>query len=180
MSRGAHKLEAALDKVGVSVDGWTAADLGSSTGGFVDVLLRRGAKRVYAIEIGFGQIDWKLRNDPRVVVMERMDARTVQVPEAVELVTADVGFTKQSDFLPHALTLVKTGGLIVSLIKPQYEVSGRELVRGHLTEDVAQDVLRRVEDQVQELDADLLEIFPSALKGKDAKVQEYFMILRRH
>jgi 23S rRNA (cytidine1920-2'-O)/16S rRNA (cytidine1409-2'-O)-methyltransferase len=178
VSRGAHKLESALATVGLSVDGWTVADLGSSTGGFVDVLIRSGAKKVYAIEKGFGQLDWKLRNDPRVIAMERMDARTVKLPEKVELVTADVGFTKQAEFIPHALTLIKTTGLVISLIKPQYEVSGRDLIKGHLTEDVIQAVLRRIVDHIDELDAEVLDIFPSALKGKDAKVQEYFMILR--
>jgi 23S rRNA (cytidine1920-2'-O)/16S rRNA (cytidine1409-2'-O)-methyltransferase len=178
VSRGAYKLESALATVGLSVDGWTVADLGSSTGGFVDVLIHSGAKKVYAIEKGFGQLDWKLRNDPRVIAMERTDARTVELPEKVELVTADVGFTKQAEFIPHALTLIKTTGLVISLIKPQYEVSGRDLIKGHLTEDVTQAVLRRIVDYIDELDAEVLDIFPSALKGKDAKVQEYFMILR--
>jgi 23S rRNA (cytidine1920-2'-O)/16S rRNA (cytidine1409-2'-O)-methyltransferase len=179
-SRGGYKLEAALDKAGVSVTGWTAMDLGASTGGFVDVLLSRGAKKVFAVEKGFGQLDWKLRTDPRVVVMERTDARTVELPEKVELVTADVGFTKQAEFIPHALTLVKSHGLIISLVKPQYEVSGRELIRGRLTEDVVQIVLGRVLEYVKKLDADVIDLFPSAVKGKDAKVQEFFLILKLH
>jgi 23S rRNA (cytidine1920-2'-O)/16S rRNA (cytidine1409-2'-O)-methyltransferase len=178
-SRGGYKLEAALDKVGVSIDGWIVADLGASTGGFVDVLLHRGAMKVYAVEIGYGQLDWKLRNDPRVLVMERTDARKVELPEEIQLITADVGFTKQVEFIPNALTLIKSGGLIISLVKPQYEVSGRELVRGRLTDEVAQRILRRVSDQVRGLGAEVLDLFPSALKGKDAKVQEYFIILRR-
>ena len=122
-SRGGYKLEAALDKANISVDGLIVADLGASTGGFVDVLLHRGAIKAYAIEIGYGQLDWKLRNDPRVIVMERTDARKVKLPEEVQLITADVGFTKQIDFIPNALTFVKPRGFIISLIKPQYEVS---------------------------------------------------------
>jgi 23S rRNA (cytidine1920-2'-O)/16S rRNA (cytidine1409-2'-O)-methyltransferase len=89
------KLEAALDAFGVSVENLTAADLGSSAGGFVDVLLRRGATRVYAIEKGFGRLVWSLRNDPRVIVLERRDATTVVLPELVDVITIDAGFAKQ-------------------------------------------------------------------------------------
>jgi 23S rRNA (cytidine1920-2'-O)/16S rRNA (cytidine1409-2'-O)-methyltransferase len=179
VSRGGDKLAAALDRVGMPVTDLTVADLGSSTGGFVDVLLQRGARKVYAVEVGFGVLDWHLRNDSRVEVMERTDARTVQIPMQVDLMTADVGFTKQSDFLPHALGFVKPGGHILSLVKPQYEASGRELVKGRLNDDVVRRVLDRVSTAVKNLDVTLLDLFPSALTGKDAKVQEYFMLLRR-
>ena len=179
VSRGGDKLAAALDRMGMPVTDLTVADLGSSTGGFVDVLLQRGARKVYAVEIGFGVLDWHLRNDSRVEVMERTDARTVHVPLQVDLVTADVGFTKQSDFLPNALGFVKPGGHILSLVKPQYEASGRELVKGRLTDDVVRRILERVSTAAKKLDVTLLDLFPSAVKGKDAKVQEYFMLLRR-
>src|SRR5688572_7460078 len=100
-SRGGDRLVAALDQCGVSVEGLTVADFGSSTGGFVDVLLQRGASRVYAVEIGAGLLDWRLRNDSRVTVMERTDARTAKLPELVDLITADIGFTRQGDFTPN-------------------------------------------------------------------------------
>lgn len=177
-SRGGNKLAAALDKSGVSVEGLVVADFGSSTGGFVDVLLQRGASRVYAVEIGFGLLDWRLRNDPRVTVMERTDARTATLPEQVDLITSDVGFTRQIEFIPHALTMIKPQGHIISLIKPQYEVSGRELVRGRLTQDLTDRVVHRVVDQIRSLGANVIEVFPSALIGKDAKMQEFFMIIR--
>lgn len=177
-SRGGNKLAAALDKSGVSVEGFVVADFGSSTGGFVDVLLQRGASRVYAVEIGFGLLDWRLRNDSRVTVMERTDARTATLPELVDLITADIGFTRQVDFIPPALTMIKPNGLIISLIKPQYEVSGRELVRGRLTQDLIDRIVNRVVDQSRHLGANVIEVFPSAVKGKDAKVQEFFMIIR--
>lgn len=177
-SRGGDKLVAALDKLGVSVEGLVVADFGSSTGGFVDVLLQRGASRVYAVEIGFGLLDWRLRNDPRVTVMERTDARTATLPEQVDLITADIGFTRQMDFIPHALALIKPTSLIISLIKPQYEVSGRELVRGRLTQDLTDRIVHRVVDQMHSLNADVIDVFPSAVKGKDAKMQEFFMIIR--
>jgi len=177
-SRGGNKLAAALDKSALSVEGLVVADFGSSTGGFVDALLQRGATRVYAVEIGFGLLDWQLRNEPRVIVMERTDARTAALPEPVDLITADIGFTRQSEFIPHALTMVKPEGYIISLIKPQYEVSGRELVRGRLTQDLTDRVVSRVVDQVRNLGGNVMEVFPSAVKGKDAKVQEFFMIIK--
>lgn len=177
-SRGGYKLAAALDRAAVSVEGLLAADFGSSTGGFVDVLLRRGARRLYAIEIGFGLLDWRLRNDPRVIVMERADARTASLPEPVDLITADLGFTRQSEFIPHALTMIKPNGLIISLIKPQYEVSGRELLRGRLTQDITDRIVHRVVDKTQQLGGHVIDVFPSEVKGKDAKTQEFFMIVR--
>lgn len=109
-SRGGLKLEAALDAFDISVENLTAADLGSSTGGFVDVLLRRGARKVYAIEKGFGRLAWSLRNDPRVTVLERKDATAVVLPEPVDLITIDAGFTKQRQIVPHALSLLRPGG----------------------------------------------------------------------
>jgi len=177
-SRGGDKLIAALDKSGVSVEGLTIADFGSSTGGFVDALLHRGASRVYAVEKGTGLLDWRLRNDPRVIVMERTDARTATLPERVDLISADIGFTRQAEFIPQALTLIKSNGLIISLIKPQYEVSGRQLVRGRLTEELSEQIVNRVVDETRQLGADVIDVFPSAIRGKDAKVQEFFMIVR--
>src|SRR6185437_12445058 len=175
-SRGGYKLSAALDKAGISVEGLLAADFGSSTGGFVDVLLRRDARRLYAIEISFGLLDWRLRNDPRVIVMERTDARTASLPEPVDLITADLGFTRQSEFIPHALTKIKPKGLIISLIKPQYELSGRELVQGRLTHDITDRVVHRVVDQTRQLGGNVIDVFPSEVKGHDPHTQAFFMI----
>lgn len=128
-SRAGHKLAAALETFDISVDGATAADLGAASGGFVDVLLRRGARHVYAVEKGYGRLDWNLRNDNRVTVLERADATRVHLPEMCDIATIDVGFTRQTAILPHALELVRPGAPIVSLLKPQYEASGRELER---------------------------------------------------
>lgn len=177
-SRGGNKLAAALDSSEVSVENLVVADFGSSTGGFVDVLLKRGASHVYAIEIGFGLLEWRLRNDQRVTVLERTDARSVELPEQVSLITADVGFTHQIDFIPNALKLIKPDGLIISLVKPQYEVSGRDLIRGRLTVELTNQIINRVKEQINSLGANVIDIFPSAVKGKDAKVQEFFMIVR--
>src|SRR5438270_8615034 len=92
-SRGGLKLDAVLNAINLDVEGFLAVDLGSATGGFVDVLLRRGAARVYAVEKGFGRLEWRLRNDPRVVVLERTDATRLVLPERADIVTIDLGFT---------------------------------------------------------------------------------------
>jgi 23S rRNA (cytidine1920-2'-O)/16S rRNA (cytidine1409-2'-O)-methyltransferase len=179
VSRAGLKLDSALDAIDLDVTDRTAADLGSSTGGFVDVLLRRGARKVYAVEKGFGTLDWQLRNDRRVVVMERTDARSVRLPEPVDLVTIDVGFTRQAAVLPNALSLVRPGGYVLTLIKPQYEAGGRELDRGRLTDEVGAKVVQRVLQDLASEGITLTNVQPSTLRGKDADVLEYFALLRR-
>lgn len=128
VSRGGFKLAAALDAFGLDVSRWTVADVGASTGGFTDCLLQRGAARVYAIDVGYGQLAWKLRQDPRVVVMDRTNARYLEIlPEPVDLVTIDVSFISLKLILPAAMGWLRAGGQIVALIKPQFEAR-RELV----------------------------------------------------
>lgn len=176
-SRGGLKLDAALDEFSIHVAGQVVADLGSSTGGFVDVLLRRGAAKVYAVEKGFGLLDWRLRNDSRVVVMERTDARLVELPEAVGLVTIDVGFVRQTEVLPHALSLLASSGRIVALLKPQYEASGRDLVRGKLTPEASDSVVTRVIAQLEDEGIAVERAFPSPVRGKEADAQETFLLI---
>lgn len=124
-SRGGEKLEFALRSFNMDVNGLVCADFGSSTGGFVDCLLQHGAKKVYAVEIGYGLLDWKLRNDERVVVMERTNAMHVELPEKVDLITIDTGWTKQSAILPSAYKNLKPEGRVISLVKLSFE-AGKE------------------------------------------------------
>jgi 23S rRNA (cytidine1920-2'-O)/16S rRNA (cytidine1409-2'-O)-methyltransferase len=177
-SRAGLKLAAALESFRISPDHLVVADLGSSTGGFVDVLLAGGARKVYAIEKGFGTIDWRLRNDPHVVVLERTDARNVNLPELMDLITIDIGFTRQNEIVPHALTMIKPGGCIVSLLKPQYEVSGRELMKGQLTDEVVESVVSRVTANLKSQGVHIVECVPSKVLGKDARMQEFFLLIR--
>ena len=143
VSRGGEKLEAALIGFGVDVRGWVAADVGASTGGFTDCLLQRGAARVYAIDVGYGQLDWRLRNDPRVVVMERTNARYLErLPEPVHLVTVDVSFISLQLILPRAVGWLHPQGQVIALIKPQFEAGRRDVGRGGVVRDSA--VHRRV------------------------------------
>lgn len=132
VSRAGHKLEHALAHFGIEVNGKVCADLGSNTGGFVDCLLQRGAAKVYAVDTGYGVLDYKLRRDPRVVVMERTNAMHVKLPEAVALVSIDVAWTKQRHILPAARKLLAAGGEVVSLIKPHYEAQANMLRKGVL------------------------------------------------
>ncbi|MEX1157984.1 MAG: TlyA family RNA methyltransferase [Thermomicrobiales bacterium] len=136
VSRGGVKLDHALTEFSIDVSGVVAADLGASTGGFTDVLLQRGAARVYAIDVGYGQLDYRLRTDKRVVVMERVNARYLEtLPEPVGFVCVDVSFISLELILPVVERLLIAGGDLVTLIKPQFE-AGREAVgRGGVVRD---------------------------------------------
>ncbi|MBI3522762.1 MAG: TlyA family RNA methyltransferase [Chloroflexi bacterium] len=138
VSRGGEKLEAALAELRIDVTGRLALDVGSSTGGFTDALLQRGARHVYAIDVGKGQLDWSLRNDPRVTVMEGVNARLgFTLPEQVDLLVADLSFISLRVALPPAFAHLKADGEIVALVKPQFE-AGREAVgRGGIVRDVS-------------------------------------------
>ncbi len=121
VSRAGQKLDHALSTFKINIADCICADLGCSTGGFTDCLLQRGAKKVYAVDTGYGVLDWKLRNDPRVVVMERTNAMHVELPEPVDVVTIDVAWTKQRNILPSARQIVAADANIVTFIKPHYE-----------------------------------------------------------
>jgi 23S rRNA (cytidine1920-2'-O)/16S rRNA (cytidine1409-2'-O)-methyltransferase len=132
VSRGGIKLEHGLEALGIEVSGRSCLDVGASTGGFTDCLLRRGAARVIALDVGHGQLDWGLRNDPRVTVLERVNAREVRpadLPYRPELVTVDVSFISLAKVLPAVASCLAPGGEILALVKPQFEL-GRGRVRG--------------------------------------------------
>jgi len=141
VSRGGIKLAAGLDVLRVDPAGRVCADLGCNVGGFVDCLLQRGAVRVYAVDTGYGVLDWRLRRDPRVVVMERTNALRCRLPEPVDLVTIDVGWTRQRHIVPAAARLLRPGGLIITLIKPHYEAGPHQLRRGILPDSAVEAVL---------------------------------------
>jgi len=138
VSRGGHKLAHALDHFGVSPSGRICADLGASTGGFTDCLLQRGAARVFAIDVGYGQLDWSLRQDPRVVVMERTNARHLDsLPQPVDLVVGDLSFISLRLILPVIQHIAVAGAECVLLIKPQFEAGPDGLKKGGLVKDEA-------------------------------------------
>ncbi len=140
VSRGGQKLAHGLDHFGIDPAGMVALDVGVSTGGFSDVLLRRGAVRVYAVDVGHGQLDWRLRNDPRVVVLEQINARHLKrehVPEAVGLVVCDVSFISLELALPPALGLAASDAWLIALIKPQFEVGKGQVGKGGVVREPA-------------------------------------------
>jgi 23S rRNA (cytidine1920-2'-O)/16S rRNA (cytidine1409-2'-O)-methyltransferase len=147
VSRGGFKLQAALEAFALNVSGWTCADVGASTGGFTDCLLQRGAARVYAIDVGYGQLDWKLRQDSRVIVMERTNARYLEsLPELIDLATIDASFISLTLILPSAMKWLKNDGQVVTLVKPQFEAGRNQVGKGGVVRDTAvhAEVLKRV------------------------------------
>lgn len=156
VSRGGLKLAHGLDHFKLDPGGVVAIDVGASTGGFTDVLLKRGAARVYAVDVGHGQLDWRLRNHPDVIVLEKTNARYLtsdQIAEPVDLVVCDASFISLRLVLPAALTMVKPGGFLIALIKPQFEVGKGEVGKGGVVRDpvlhrrVCDDISRWLEDE---------------------------------
>ena len=183
VSRGALKLEAALEHFNIDVRGKAALDIGVSTGGFTDCMLQRGAAKVYAVDVGRGQLDWKLRNDPRVTVLEKINARSLSrehVPERVDVCVIDVSFISLTLILPNAFDRITSTGVILALIKPQFELQRSEVGKGGIVRD--QDLHQKAQDKivafVTELGHVVTGIVPSAVKGTDGN-QEFFACMRK-
>ena len=185
VSRGGFKLEAALDAFGVDVSGLTAVDVGSSTGGFTDCLLQRGASKVYAIDAGRGQLDWKLRNAPRVVSMEKFNARYL-TPEdigggPVGVAVIDVSFISLTKIIPPAAGVLAQGGGLVALIKPQFEVGKGEVGKGGIVRDEAKrkEVVDKITTFVSDIGMDVRGVIQSPITGADGNV-EYLICAEKH
>ena len=181
VSRGGEKLDAALKELALDVAGRVALDIGSSTGGFTDCLLQRGALRVYAVDVGRGQLEWRLRNDPRVVVMEGLNAREgVALPEPVDLIVADVSFISLRLALPPSFAHLRPAGDVVALVKPQFE-AGRDAVgRGGIMRDAvarAAAVIAVAERFASE-GVPAIAVVPSRLPGREGN-REIFVHARR-
>jgi 23S rRNA (cytidine1920-2'-O)/16S rRNA (cytidine1409-2'-O)-methyltransferase len=179
VSRGGYKLAGALDDFHVSPRGKICADLGASTGGFTDVLLQRGASRVYAVDVGYGQLAWKLRQDPRVVVMDRINARYLEsLPEPIELVVIDVSFISLGLILRVATRLLEPIGDIVALIKPQFEAGRKRVGRGGIvrSKETHREVLEKIVEDSEGLALKVLGLSRSAIEGTEGNV-EFFIHL---
>lgn len=172
VSRAGEKLQFALKSFDISVQGLICADFGSSTGGFVDCLLQNGASKVYAVEVGYGTLDWKLRNDPKVVVLERTNAMHVKLPEKVDLITIDVGWTKQRLVLPSAFRNLKKGGIVISLVKPHYEAP-KLVKKGKLPPEKLEEVLTEAKNEIQAAGGEVIAIAESPILGGKAENVEY-------
>lgn len=182
VSRGGVKLEAALGHFGIHVAGQICLDVGSSTGGFTDCLLQHGAARIYAIDVGTAQLDWKLRNHPRVVVREQVNARYLSradVPEAIQIAVCDVSFISITMILPALVKLLAGRAEMVILVKPQFELERRQVGKGGIVRDpeLHRQACQRVEEAVRELGF-RTDVIPSPILG--AEGNQEFLLYARH
>jgi len=180
VSRGGVKLEYALQQFKLDVSAKVAADIGASTGGFTDCLLKRGASRVYAIDVGYGQLDYRLRQNPRVVVMERVNARyPIPLPEKVDLATIDLSFISVEKVIPSVAKLVKENGYLLVLIKPQFEARRQEVGKGGVIKQpiVHARVLGRFINWITEHNFRLVGLVASPILGASGN-KEFFLLLR--
>jgi 23S rRNA (cytidine1920-2'-O)/16S rRNA (cytidine1409-2'-O)-methyltransferase len=181
VSRGGIKLEKALGSFNVIVSGKIAMDIGSSTGGFTDCLLQKGAKKVYAVDAGYGQLHWKLRNDPRVVVLEKENIRYLRgsaVKDRIDIVTIDVSFISLLKVIPKALEFLDPGREIIALIKPQFEAGRSKVGKGGVVRDeiTRQEVVGRVKEWAISSGLDVKGIIESPISGPKGNI-EYFIHL---
>ncbi len=181
VGRGGEKLEAALQAFAIAPNGLVCLDIGASTGGFTDCLLQRGAARVYAVDVGKGQLHWKLANDPRVAIRDRTNARHLKpadFPEQVDLAVADVSFISLTKILPALVSLVKKSGALIALVKPQFEAGRDQVERGGVVRDARarQEALTRIENFAErELGLRKIGSIPSPIRGGRSGNIEYLV-----
>ncbi|AGC69206.1 FtsJ-like methyltransferase [Thermoclostridium stercorarium subsp. stercorarium DSM 8532] len=183
VSRGGLKLEKALSEFGIDLTGKVCIDIGASTGGFTDCMLKNGAVKVYAVDVGYGQLAWKLRNDSRVVVMERTNFRYVKpedIGEFVDFATADVSFISLTKIIPPAKQLLKHGGSMVCLIKPQFEAGREKVGKKGVVKDPAvhMEVIGKIIDFSKELGFTVKGLSYSPIKGPEGNI-EYLLYIAR-
>lgn len=183
VGRGGLKLEAALREFQIDVSGFTCLDVGASTGGFTDCLLQNGAKKVFAVDVGHNQIDWRLRNDPRVEVREGVNARYLtpkDFPQKFNLVVIDVSFISVTKVLPAIVPLLAPTGAIIALIKPQFEVGRGEVGGGGIVRDAAKRlrVVEEVNGAARTLGLEPVKVIESPITGAEGNVE--FLALYRN
>ncbi len=183
VGRGGEKLQGALDVLGVDPAGLSVLDVGASTGGFTDCLLQRGALAVTALDVGKGQLDWKLYSDPRVRVVEGVNARYLDpkdFPEPFDLATLDLAFISLAKVLPAIIPLVKPEGMLLMLVKPQFELSPSDIERGGLVRDEGKhrEAIASVRRAAEGLGLRVDGVVPSLIRGATGN-QEYFLLARR-
>ena len=184
VSRGGEKLEGAFAAFpGWDVAGHVCLDVGSSTGGFTDCMLQNGATKVYAVDVGYGQLDWKLRGDPRVVCMERTNARYLtheQIPDELDFASIDVSFISLKLILPAVANVLKDGGYVASLVKPQFEAGGEKVGKRGVVRDPAvhKEVLEHYLEHAREAGFGVLGLTYSPIRGPEGNI-EYLGFLQK-
>jgi len=182
VGRGGEKLEGALETLGLDVSGTHVLDVGASTGGFTDCLLQRGASEVTALDVGRGQLDWKLYSDERVHVVDEVNARYLDsesFPQPFELIVVDVSFISLTKVLPALVSVLKPGGHILMLVKPQFELSPDEIEAGGLVRDPKkhEKAISSIEKAVIALDLSTVACVPSQVTGATGN-QEFFLLVK--
>ena len=181
VSRGGIKLEEAIKSFNVSVKDKTAMDVGASTGGFTDCLLQNGAERVYAVDVGYGQFSWRLRNDPRVVLLEKTNIRYLEknaIKDSIDISTIDVSFISLLKVIPNVLKFLSPGKEIIALIKPQFEAGRKDVGKGGVIRDetIRQDVIGKIRDWAVNMGLDVRGIIKSPITGPKGNI-EYLIYL---
>lgn len=179
VSRAGQKLEFALQHFRIDVADLVCADLGCHSGGFTDCMLQRGAKKVYAVDTGYGVLEWKLRQDSKVEVMERTNALHVEFPEKMDFISIDVGWTPQRLVVPHALSLLKDKGNIVSLLKTHYEAEKDWMDRGTVKAEFVEATVEKVTNELAELGITIKDIVESPITGKRGANKEYLLWIQK-
>jgi 23S rRNA (cytidine1920-2'-O)/16S rRNA (cytidine1409-2'-O)-methyltransferase len=183
VSRGGLKLAAALDQFSVAVEGTVALDIGASTGGFTDCLLQRGCRKVYAVDVGYGQMAWKLQTDPRVVMIERTNIREMDpalIPEKADIIVIDVSFISLEKVIPSAVRFLKPAAMVIALIKPQFEVGKDKVGKGGIVRDEAarEATVEKVKAVFHEAGLTVQGVIPSPITGQDGNVEYLLYALR--
>lgn len=179
VSRAGEKLDYGLKHFGLDVTNYVCADFGCSTGGFTDCLLQNGAKKVYSIDTAYGELDYKLRIDPRVVVMERQNALYLDLPEKVDLVVSDVNWTRQKLIVPVGFKFLKDHNFMISLLKPQYETIGQKYKKGSPKDSLIQEVVKKTDEDLKDIGFKILNFVKSPIVGKKGKNIEYILLLAK-
>jgi len=183
VSRGGLKLEAALRAFGIDPAGQTAMDIGASTGGFTDCLLKHGARQVVAVDVGYGQLDWSLRNDPRVILLEKTNIRYLDrgvVEQSCELITIDVSFISLRLVIPKAVEFLSAGGVLIALVKPQFELAPSDVGKGGIVKDPDKhkEAVSTICEAASRVGLELLGTIPSPILG--AKGNREFLGCWKH
>jgi 23S rRNA (cytidine1920-2'-O)/16S rRNA (cytidine1409-2'-O)-methyltransferase len=184
VSRGGLKLESALRKFMLSVEDTTALDIGASTGGFTDCLLQHGCKKVYAVDVGYGQMAWKIRQDPRVVTIERVNIRQIGpslIPEPVDIVVIDVSFISLEKVIPSVLQFLKPEAELIALIKPQFEVGREQVGKGGIVRDegARNAAVSRIKEFIGSQGFEVKGVIVSPITGQDGNVELLIYAVKR-
>ncbi len=183
VGRGGIKLEGAIAHFGIACQGKTALDIGASTGGFTDCLLLHGARKVFAVDVGHGQLAWKIRDDARVVTLEKINARRLsrdEIPDPIEICVIDVSFISLTLILPSAFELLTSDGVILALIKPQFELAREDVSRGGIvrSSELHEKAQQKIVAFAQTIGAQVQGLVASSITGADGN-QEFFICLRK-